>query len=253
LKLAKRGMNIILVSRSLTKLQIVAKEIEETFNVETAVIDVDFTSGPEIYDKIKQHVEGKEIGVLVNNVGMSYPFPVYFLSIPDREKFIKDTINCNVTSVSMMCSIILPQMVQRKRGIIINISSIAAVISAPQFTVYSASKAFVNKLSEDLLAEYKHQGIIIQSVLPGPVATNMTKLLKEYFIGPTAKDFVESAFKTVGFAESTTGYWPHSVLLIMMTTFNFIVPSVYRFTFLKLNQIIQNREINLRRYVPAEN
>jgi 17beta-estradiol 17-dehydrogenase / very-long-chain 3-oxoacyl-CoA reductase len=64
-------MNIILVSRTLSKLQTVAKEIEETFNVETAVIDVDFTTGYSIYDKIKDKIKGKEIGVLVNNVGMA--------------------------------------------------------------------------------------------------------------------------------------------------------------------------------------
>lgn len=64
-------MKIILVSRTLAKLQTVAKEIEETFGVETAVIDVDFTTGYTIYDKIKENIKGKEIGVLVNNVGMA--------------------------------------------------------------------------------------------------------------------------------------------------------------------------------------
>lgn len=67
-------MKIILVSRTLTKLQTVAKEIEETFNVDTAVIDVDFTSGYEIYDKIRERIQGKEIGILVNNVGMACEF-----------------------------------------------------------------------------------------------------------------------------------------------------------------------------------
>lgn len=52
--LAKRGINIILVSRTLSKLETVAKEIQEAFNVETIVIDVNYTSGQEIYDKIKQ-------------------------------------------------------------------------------------------------------------------------------------------------------------------------------------------------------
>lgn len=71
LQFAKRGLKVILVSRTLTKLQAVAKEIEETFNVDTAIIDVDFKSGYDIYDKIRERVQGKNIGVLVNNVGMA--------------------------------------------------------------------------------------------------------------------------------------------------------------------------------------
>jgi 17beta-estradiol 17-dehydrogenase / very-long-chain 3-oxoacyl-CoA reductase len=70
-------MNIILVSRTLSKLQTVAKEIEETFNVDTEVIDVDFTTGYSIYDKIKDRIKGKEIGVLVNNVGMACKIKFY--------------------------------------------------------------------------------------------------------------------------------------------------------------------------------
>lgn len=69
LQLAERGFNLILVSRTLKKLQDVAKEISESFNVQTKVIAVDFTSGPEIYDRIKQQIDGIEIGILVNNVG----------------------------------------------------------------------------------------------------------------------------------------------------------------------------------------
>lgn len=67
-QLAKHGLNIILVSRTPSKLEYVAGEIEKTFNVQTQIIAVNFTSGPEIYDQIKRQIVGKEIGILVNNV-----------------------------------------------------------------------------------------------------------------------------------------------------------------------------------------
>lgn len=162
-------MNIILVSRTQSKLEDVAKEIAESFNVQTQVIAVNFTSGPEIYDQIKQQIVGKEIGILVNNVGMFYPAPEFFLDIPDRDKVIQDIIRCNITSVPMMCSLILPQMVQRKRGLIINISSGAAVIPGPSMVLYSGSKAFVTKFSVDLAAEYESQGITVQVLVTGSV------------------------------------------------------------------------------------
>lgn len=167
--MAKRGLNIILVSRTLSKLEIEANEISESFNVETQVIAVNFTSGPEIYDQIKEQIVGKEIGMLVNNVGMFYPAPEPFLNIPDRDKTIHDIINCNITSVPMMCSLILPQMVQRKRGLIINISSTASVFPCPNMTMYSASKAFVTKFSNDLAAEYESKGINVQVLITGGV------------------------------------------------------------------------------------
>jgi 17beta-estradiol 17-dehydrogenase / very-long-chain 3-oxoacyl-CoA reductase len=246
-------MNIILVSRTLTKLEAVAKEIEKTFNVETAVIDVDFTSGPEIIDKIKERVKGKEIGVLVNNVGMCYSAPENFLKIPDREKFIQNIIKCNITSMPMMCSIVLPQMVQRKKGVIINISSLSALVPSAQLCVYSASKAFAHKFSEDLSAEYENQGIIIQSVLPGPVATNMTKIETGSLIIPTPKDYVESALKTVGFSEFTAGYWTHTVLQFTAQFVNFLLPSAYLFIEFKVLQFVRNREIKSGRYAKVIN
>lgn len=170
LKLAKRGLNIVLVSRSISKLEAVAEEIRDTFKVETLVIDVDFTSGLEIYDKIKRSVAGLEIGILVNNVGMFYNEMEYFLDLPELENMIDKMVKCNIVSVPMMCSLILPQMVARSNGLIINISSLSSKVVAPLMTIYSASKSFVDKFSTDLSIEYGHiKGLTIQSLTPGLV------------------------------------------------------------------------------------
>ena len=241
-------MNIILVSRTLSKLQTVAKEIEETFNVETAVIDVDFTSGSEIYNKIKERVKGKEIGVLVNNVGISNKAPDMFLETPDREQLIQDIIRCNITSVSMMCSIVLPQMVQRQKGIIINISSLCALLVSGEIALYAASKAFVHKFTQDLTAEYEHQGIIIQSVLPGPVATKMTNIKNGNLFATEPKSYVSSAIKTVGFAEYTTGYFPHSLMVLAAKFSFFVFPTMLKNFQRKFADTIRNREIETGRY-----
>lgn len=240
------------MSRTLSKLETVAKEIQETFGVETAVIDVDFTSGPEIFDKVKDRVKGMEIGILVNNVGVSYSAPDYFLSIPNREKMIQDIIRCNITSMPMMCSIVMPQMVQRKNGLIINISSLSAIIPASNLTIYSASKAFADKFSEDLGAEYKTQGIIVQSVLPGFVATNMTKMRKGSWMAPLPMKFVESALSMVGFASHTPGYLPHFVLQFSAQLLDFISPSLSRSTTLKTMGNVRNRQIKKGIYASAE-
>jgi len=249
---AKRGLNVILVSRTLSKLEDVAKEIAETFNVQTQVIAVDFTSGPEIYTQIKQQIVGKDIGILINNVGMFHPAPDFFLDIPDREKVIQDIIRCNITSVPMMCSLILPQMVQRKRGLIVNISSLSSVFPGPTLTIYSASKAFVSKFSNDLAAEYESQGIDIQVLVTGEVATNMNRQEGGTFSVPEASQYVESTFAYVGHTRYTTGFLPHSVLAIIVQLFNFIAPAFLERLMTKRLLAVREKAIKRGSYKPIK-
>lgn len=183
---------------------------------------------------------------------MAYVTPDYFLSVPDREKMVTDMINCNVLSVPMMCSIVLPQMYERKRGLIINISSLSAIVPAGCMSLYSASKAFTHKFSEDLAMEYGKHGIVVQSVLPGPVATNMTRLKKGTWMAPKADVFVKSALKTVEIAPYTTGYYPHAILQIVAQTIQFLTPSFMTKTTLKTMENVRNRSIKKGQYTPAQ-
>ncbi|XP_038855066.1 very-long-chain 3-oxoacyl-CoA reductase-like isoform X2 [Salvelinus namaycush] len=88
---------MMLISRSQDKLDDVARQLEEQYKVETRTIAVDFGLS-DIYPKIEAGQAGLEIGVLVNNVGISYPYPEYFLHIPDLDNFITNVINVNMTS-----------------------------------------------------------------------------------------------------------------------------------------------------------
>ncbi|XP_063703996.1 very-long-chain 3-oxoacyl-CoA reductase-like [Culicoides brevitarsis] len=241
--LAKNGVNVVLISRTISKLEDVAKEIKAEFTVETRIIDVDFKNGPEIYEKIEKNIQDLEVGILVNNVGMSYTSPEYFLSIPNRDSLLVDLIQCNITSVLNMTKMLLPKMVERNCGVVINISSLSAVIPAPLISVYAATKSFVDKFSDDLATEYKNRGIVIQSVLPGPVATNMSKIKKPTWMAPSAKQFVGSAIKTLGISSHTTGYYPHSILKLSIDAIDFFSPSYARNISLKTIENIRKRAI----------
>uniref|UniRef100_A0A672RVU5 3-ketoacyl-CoA reductase n=1 Tax=Sinocyclocheilus grahami TaxID=75366 RepID=A0A672RVU5_SINGR len=209
--LARRGFSMMLISRSQEKLDDVAKSLESAYNVETKTIAVDYGQA-DIYPKIEKGLAGLEIGVLVNNVGISYSYPEFFLHIPDLENFITTMINVNITSVCQMTRLVLPRMEARAKGVILNISSASGMFPVPMLTIYSSTKAFVDFFSRGLQAEYKCKGIIIQSVLPFFVATKMTKIRKPTLDKPTPERYVAAELTTVGLQDQTNGYFPHAVM-----------------------------------------
>ncbi|CAL4059354.1 unnamed protein product, partial [Meganyctiphanes norvegica] len=218
LKLAERGMNVVLIARNKEKLDQLAQQVSTGYGIETSVIVADFGDGQSIYDHIAKGLEGKDIGVLVNNVGViGQQLPTLFCEW--EEKAIWDIVNVNVANVPAVTKIVLPGMIQRQRGAIINISSIASLHPVPMMAMYSASKAFVDFFSQALSVECEGTGVLIQGVHPGLVHSNITKNLDKStdsgnlpsFVFPTADVYVESALSTVGHTDYTHGYWGHSL------------------------------------------
>ncbi|XP_053935070.1 inactive hydroxysteroid dehydrogenase-like protein 1 [Cuculus canorus] len=137
-ELAKRGVNIILISRNKEKLEALCKSISETYKVETLFIVADFSKGREPYSAIKEALKDTEIGILVNNVGIFYPYPDYFTNL--SEDILWDMININIASANMMTHIVLPGMVKKKKGAIVNVSSASCCQPTPMLAAYGASK-----------------------------------------------------------------------------------------------------------------
>lgn len=260
--LAKKGLSIVLISRTQGKLEAVAREIgqrQHTFwettkkiyffftetkhQVETKIIAVDFTAGDHIYHEIEKQLTGLEVGLLINNVGMSYPHPEYFLELKNKDEIYKNIIECNIASVTNMCKVVMPGMVERRKGVVINISSTAAAIPSPLMTVYAATKAYIDKFSNDLAAEYAKYNIVVQCLLPGYVATKMSKIRRSTWMAPSPQVFVKDALRTVGVHQTTTGYFPHTLLIGVIHTLDAISPKLSRWIIIRTMENIRARAL----------
>ncbi|CAL4065227.1 unnamed protein product, partial [Meganyctiphanes norvegica] len=221
-ELAQDGMNVILVARNKDKLDKVAHEISSEFGVETIVIVADFVRGREIYAYIEQQLQGKDIGILVNNVGVFAPDILSNFGEDDvTMEDVWKTVNINVANVPSMTKIVLPGMLHRGRGAIINIASMASIVPMPMGALYSASKAFVDFFTQALSEECRGTGVIVQGVHPGMVQTNLTEKMKATgsipdFVFPDTRTFCGSAVASIGHTDYTTGYWTHGVQTAMI-------------------------------------
>ncbi|XP_042295127.1 very-long-chain 3-oxoacyl-CoA reductase-like isoform X2 [Sceloporus undulatus] len=217
LELAKRGLDVVLISRSMEKLTQVATDIEELYGRRTKVIQADFTRGSEIYESIQAALQGLEVGILVNNVGMSQQEPKTFLRTPDLDKYTDDLVNCNMLSAVKMTQIVLPQMVARKKGIVINVSSTTGRRPVPMALLYGSSKAFLDFFSRALDIEYRSKGIIVQSILPMLVDTNMTSKVTSQFLKMSPEAYARKALNTVGLTNRTSGCLSHTLQYYIMS------------------------------------
>ena len=237
LQLAAKGFNIVLISRSEEKLQIVSKQIEEKFNVKTKVVVYDFSEVGG-YDKIIEELEDLDIGILVNNVGTSNGSEKPLIE-NDLQNVFK-VMKINIFSCVGVSYAIIKGMCNRKRGLMIHISSIGSLADPPYADVYPASKMFMNKFVKCL--SYENEGIIDhQVVLPGYVESKLSGVKARFFVCPTAENFVQSAIGTIGFADVTCGYWGHEVTLnliqVIQSTFVWrVMLSHFRKTFEKRNE-----------------
>ncbi|KAK3874766.1 hypothetical protein Pcinc_020328 [Petrolisthes cinctipes] len=211
-ELARMGFKVVLVSRTPFKLQNVAAEIKSQYGTETRIIDVDFTQ-TDIYDRLEKEVAGLDVGVLVNNVGMSYDHPEFFIELPDCSRKCEHLINCNILSLTEMTRIVLPGMVERRRGLVINLSSLSSTIPAPLLAVYSATKSYVQSFSESIGVECRDKGVRVQCLLPGYVVSNMSKVRRPTLMAPSPTTYVCSVFRTSGVEDHTAAYFMHKIQL----------------------------------------
>ncbi|KAJ6911446.1 hypothetical protein NC652_021916 [Populus alba x Populus x berolinensis] len=163
-QLARKGLNLVLVGRNPDKLKDVSGSIQSKYsNVQIKNVVVDFSGDiDEGVQKIKETIEGLDVGVLINNVGVSYPYARFFHEVD--EGLLKNLIKVNVEGTTKVTQAVLHGMLKKKKGAIVNIGSGAAIVipSDPLYAVYAATKAYIDQFSRCLYVEYKNSGIDVQ-------------------------------------------------------------------------------------------
>jgi short-subunit dehydrogenase len=178
---AADGHDLLLVARRLPELRALCTELEQRHRIKARAVACDLGS-PSALEQLLGEVRELELEYLVNNAGFGTCGSFAELAA-EREAAM---VELNVTAVVLLTRAVLPQMLARGRGRILNLGSTAGFQPGPYMATYYATKAFVNSFSEALMYELKGSGVSVTLSCPGPTETefgdisgvNKTRLFK---------------------------------------------------------------------------
>jgi uncharacterized protein len=160
---------LVLTARSEDKLEALAAELRKTYGADVQVIvnDLAEAAGPQqLVAALK--LRRIDVDVLVNNAG--FGARGRFADLDVRRQ--ADMVQVNVAAPTILTRLLLPGMIERRRGAILNVASTAGFQPGPFLAVYYATKAYVLSWSEALTEELRGKGITVTCLCPGPTATN---------------------------------------------------------------------------------
>lgn len=173
-RLAAREGAVLLVARSASMLETVRAELLDlpdgaaSGSPAVHILPLDLAA-PGSVPKLMAHLAGLGLHCerLVNNAGFGLVGPAAALEAKAQEEMVA----LNVASLTSLTLAVLPGMIARRRGGLLNVSSVASFLPGAQMAVYYATKAFVTKLSEALWQEARGAGVAVTALCPGPVHT----------------------------------------------------------------------------------
>ena len=167
---AAHGMNLVLVARSADKLEALAARLRAEHGVQAWAQPCDLAR-PEAPGELAAELRRarRSIDILANNAGVLELGPFVEQS-PERHARL---IALNVAALTALIAHFVPPMVQRGRGRVLNVASVAAFQPVPSLATYAATKAYVLALTEALAEELRGSGVTVTALCPGITATDM--------------------------------------------------------------------------------
>ena len=165
---ARDGHTCVLLARREDALRTLADTLRSTYGVEASVLPADL-SAPDAADAIEAELRERalSVDVLVNNAGFGTRGP---FAEADAEQQV-NMVRVNVTALTHLTRLLLPDMLTRSRGGVLNVASTAAFQAGPNMSVYYATKAYVLSFSEGLAEEVADRGVTVTCLAPGPTRT----------------------------------------------------------------------------------
>jgi len=164
---ASKNENLILVARRIERLNQVKSEIQANYPVDVLVYSLDLNDSENIDQFFNQLENDIFINRLINNAGFGYSGSF----VDMNESQIKSMISVNIEALTLLTHKVLPNMINRKTGEILNVGSIAGFVPGPYMAEYYASKAYVLNYSIALHEELKEHHIHVSVLCPGPTKT----------------------------------------------------------------------------------
>jgi hypothetical protein len=166
-RLARAGINLVLLARTAAPLADTAREIEQESNVQVRTVQVDLTQ-PDMLDRIRAVTDGLDVGLLIYNAGAARG-PKLLLEQTAEEAL--STVRLNAIGQTLLAQHFGRYMVGRGRGGILLVSSISATAGSFSLATYSGSKAFTQLFGESLWAELQPYGVDVLVLMLGPTRT----------------------------------------------------------------------------------
>ncbi len=163
-QLAKDGYDLFLIDKDLSNLE-VARNSLGIHNRKVEILNIDLSDGEKVLSELGKKFSEFEVDALVNNAGIGFARTVEQTTLEEWDL----TFDVNIKATFLMCKLIVPQMVARKKGEIVNVASAGALVGLKNRVAYCASKAAVVGLTRCIAADHALDGIRINAIAPGTV------------------------------------------------------------------------------------
>lgn len=235
-ELAKKGYDIIAVSNQPDRLDDLKKKLERDYQISISTFNTDLgqeNSAQQVFDFCEMN--NLVVEVLVNNAGTLY----FGEALKIETSGMKSILHLHMTTPAMLCRLFGVRMMERRKGFILNTSSISSAMPYPTISVYGPTKAFIRHFTRALRTEVKKYNIKVTCLIPGATATGLydpgkydTPLKRALGIMKKPEEVAKAGIKALfnNCAECVPGFLNKLIVFLFPLIPHFVISAIYKRT-----------------------